>query len=124
MEKGRAGSHNSPFKHTPQDSTAKKSLWAVKVPAQVQGGNTCATLAQIRVAPDPRDLQRLRALPVLSAQLEGYPALALALNDHLALVSSPRLHGAPEAGSAQVIYILVAFFALDLALWCFFPATL
>ncbi|NBX06154.1 MAG: hypothetical protein EBR18_08770 [Betaproteobacteria bacterium] len=74
---------------------AKKSLWADKVFALVRGGNTDAALAQMRVAPDPRDLQRLGTLLMESGLLERYPALALALNDHLALLSSPRLHRAP-----------------------------
>jgi hypothetical protein len=74
---------------------AKKSVWADKVCALVRGGNTDAALAQMRVAPDPQDLKRLRVLLQQSSLLSRHPALALALDDHLALLSSPRLHRAP-----------------------------
>ncbi len=74
---------------------AKKSVWADKVCALVRGGNTDAAMAQMRVAPDPQDLKRLRLLLQQSSLLSRYPALALALDDHLALLSSPRLHRAP-----------------------------
>lgn len=83
------------FFKTQQEFMAKKSLWADKVCALVMGGNTSAAMAQMRVAPDPQDLQRLRKLLIQSGLLERYPALALALNEHLALLSSPRLHRAP-----------------------------
>jgi len=74
---------------------AKKSVWADKVHALVRGGNTDAALAQMRVAPDPKDLKQLKALLEQSGFLSRYPTLATALDDHLALLSSPRLHRAP-----------------------------
>jgi hypothetical protein len=74
---------------------AKKSVWADKVCALVSSGNTDAALAQMRVAPDPKDLKQLRALLEQSGFLSRYPTLATALDDHLALLSSPRLHRAP-----------------------------
>jgi hypothetical protein len=49
----------------------------------------------MRVAPGPKELQRLRALLMQSGLLDRYPVLALALNDHVVLLSSPRLHRAP-----------------------------
>lgn len=61
----------------------------------MRGGNTTAATAQMRVAPGPQDLQRLRLMLTQAGLLEKYPALALALDDHLALLSSPRLHRAP-----------------------------
>jgi len=73
----------------------KKNVWADKVCALVHSGNTAAALAQMRVAPDPQDLKRLRVLLQRSGFLSKYPALALALDEHLALLSSPRLHRAP-----------------------------
>jgi len=78
-----------------QYSMTKKNVWADKVCALVQSGNTGAALAQMRVAPDPQDLKRLRALLERSGFLSQYPALGLALDDHLTLLSSPRLHRAP-----------------------------
>ena len=74
---------------------AKKSVWADKVCALVRSGNRDAALAQMRVAPDPKDLKQLRALLEQSGFLSRYPALATALDDHLALLSSPRMHRAP-----------------------------
>ena len=74
---------------------AKKSVWADKVCALVRNGNTDAALAQMRVAPDPKDLKQLRALFEQSGFLSRYPTLATALDDHLALLSYPRLHRAP-----------------------------
>jgi len=74
---------------------AKKSVWADKVCALVRSGNTAAALAQMRVAPEPRDLQQLRVLLDQFGFLSRYPALGSALDDHLALLSSPRLHRAP-----------------------------
>jgi len=74
---------------------AKKSVWADKVYALVRGGNTDAALAQMRVAPDPKDLKQLKALLEQSGFLSRYTTLATALDDHLALLSSPRLHRAP-----------------------------
>jgi hypothetical protein len=74
---------------------AKKSVWADKVCALVRSGNTDAALAQMRVAPDPQDLKRLRVMLQQFGLLSRHPALALALDDHLALLSSPRLHRAP-----------------------------
>jgi len=74
---------------------AKKSVWADKVCALVRSGNTDAALAQMRVAPDPKDLKQLRILLEKSGFLSRHPNLATALDDHLALLSSPRLHRAP-----------------------------
>ena len=74
---------------------AQKGVWADKVCALVRSGNTDAALAQMRVAPDPKDLKQLRALLEQSGFLSRYPTLATALDDHLALLSSPRLHRAP-----------------------------
>ena len=74
---------------------AKKSVWADKVCALVRSGNKDAALAQMRVAPDPKELKKLRTLLQESGFLSRYPNLATALDDHLALLSSPRLHRAP-----------------------------
>jgi len=95
---------------------AKKNVWADKVCALVRSGNTDAALAQMRVAPDPKDLKQLRTLLEKSGFLSRpdpkdlkqlrtlleksgflsrHPNLATALDDHLALLSSPRLHRAP-----------------------------
>lgn len=77
-------------KHT----TSRQSVWATKVLAIIQAGNTQAALAQIKVAPTVKDLQQLRKL----MQAQKVPAnrvLDEALDANLALLSAPRLHRAP-----------------------------
>ncbi len=78
------------MKHKPRPSD-----WAPKVLALIKGGNLDAALAQIKVAPSVRDLQQLQKA-VLGAPLP--PAarhLVPAIDEHLALLSAPRLHRSP-----------------------------
>ena len=39
---------------------SRPALWASKVTALIQGGNTQAALAQIKVAPSVKDVEQLR----------------------------------------------------------------
>ena len=65
----------------------RKNDWAQRVMALLQGGNASAALAQIKVAPDPKDL---------AAGLVGrWPLVDAAIEDNYALLSAPRLHRAP-----------------------------
>ena len=41
---------------------SRHTVWATKVAALIQGGNSAAALAQIKVAPTVKDLKDLRAL--------------------------------------------------------------
>jgi hypothetical protein len=47
---------------------SRQTIWATKVAALVQGGNSAAALAQIKVAPTVKDLKDLRAL-LISAKV-------------------------------------------------------
>ncbi|HRL99929.1 MAG TPA: hypothetical protein PLE22_10860 [Acidovorax sp.] len=72
-----------------------KSEWPAKVLALIQGGNTNAAIAQIKVAPSAADVARLQAL---LAQLPPTPAITqltqVAEEEH-ALLAAPRLHRSP-----------------------------
>lgn len=74
---------------------AQKSTWAPKVMALIQAGNVNAALAQIKVAPTPRDLQQLRKLLTDKGVLPGHRVLDDATNDMIAALSAPRLHRSP-----------------------------
>ncbi len=74
---------------------ARHSVWATKVAALIQGGNTAAALAQIKVAPSVKDVQQLRAALVASGQLARNKVLDDATSDQIVALSSPRLHRSP-----------------------------
>ena len=74
---------------------SRPSVWAPKVAALVQGGNTQAALAQIKVAPTVRDLEQLRALLTASKTLAKHPNVDAATRDQIVALSSPRLHRSP-----------------------------
>ncbi len=74
---------------------SRPSVWAPKVAALVQGGNTQAALAQIKVAPTVRDLEQLRALLTASKALAKHPNVDAATRDQIVALSSPRLHRSP-----------------------------
>ena len=72
-----------------------KSEWPAKVLALIQGGNTNAAIAQIKVAPSVGDITRLQAL---LAQLPSSPALVQlnkVVEEERALLAAPRLHRSP-----------------------------
>jgi hypothetical protein len=70
-------------------------VWATKVAALIQGGNSAAALAQIKVAPTVKDLQQLRAILASTKLLTGNPNLDAAIQDMIMALSSPRLHRSP-----------------------------
>ncbi len=73
----------------------RKNDWAPRVMTLLQGGNVPAALAQIKVAPDPKDLAALRKA-IAAAGLRGrWPVVEAAIEDHHALLSAPRLHRSP-----------------------------
>ena len=74
---------------------ARQSIWAGKVATLIQGGNTAAALAQIKVAPTVKDVQQLRALLMASGQLARNKAVDDATSDQIVALSSPRLHRSP-----------------------------
>ena len=74
---------------------ARQSIWAGKVATLIQGGNTAAALAQIKVAPTVQDVQQLRALLLANGTLARNKAIDDATSDQIVALSSPRLHRSP-----------------------------
>lgn len=74
---------------------SRQSAWATKVAALIQGGNSQAALAQIRVAPTVRDVQALRTLLLASGQMARHPQVDSATQDQIQALSAPRLHRSP-----------------------------
>lgn len=74
---------------------SRQSVWATKVAALVQGGNSQAALAQIKVAPTVRDVEQLRALLASAKLLVKHPNVDAATADQIVALSSPRLHRSP-----------------------------
>jgi hypothetical protein len=74
---------------------ARHSVWATKVAALIQGGNSQAALAQIKVAPTVKDLQQLRVILTDSKLLHRHRDVDAATADQIVALSSPRLHRSP-----------------------------
>ena len=74
---------------------ARQSIWAGKVATLIQGGNTAAALAQIKVAPTVKDVQQLRALLLANGTLARNRVVDDATSDQIVALSSPRLHRSP-----------------------------
>ncbi|NMM20759.1 MAG: hypothetical protein HHJ15_12530 [Rhodoferax sp.] len=74
---------------------SRPSVWATKVAGLIQGGNSEAALAQIKVAPTVKDLKDLRALLISLKLLARHPNVDDATNDMITALSSPRLHRSP-----------------------------
>lgn len=74
---------------------SRYSVWATKVAALIQGGNSSAALAQIKVAPTVKDLRDLRTLLSGANLLAKHPNVDAATADQIVALSSPRLHRSP-----------------------------
>lgn len=74
---------------------SRPSVWATKVAALIQGGNSDAALAQIKVAPTVKDLKDLRAALIAAKLLARHPNIDTTTEDMIAALSSPRLHRPP-----------------------------
>lgn len=74
---------------------SRPSVWATKVAALIQGGNSDAALAQIKVAPTVKDLKELRAALIAAKLLARYPNIDTTTEDMIAALSAPRLHRSP-----------------------------
>jgi hypothetical protein len=74
---------------------SRHSAWATKVAALIQGGNSDAALAQIKVAPTVKDLKDLRAILMATKLLARHPNIDSVTQDMIAALSSPRLHRSP-----------------------------
>ena len=74
---------------------SRPSVWATKVAALIQGGNSAAALAQIKVAPTVKDLKYLRTALISAKLLTKHPNIDSATEDMITALSSPRLHRSP-----------------------------
>ncbi len=74
---------------------ARANDWAGKVMALVNGGNTAAAIAQIKVAPSVKDLKALQTIMIMSRLTGKYRQLDAAIEENLALLSAQRLHRSP-----------------------------
>ncbi len=74
---------------------SRPNVWATKVAALIQGGNSAAALEQIKVAPTVKDLQQLRVLLTSAKLLARHPNIDSTTQDMIATLSSPRLHRSP-----------------------------
>lgn len=74
---------------------SRPSIWATKVAALIQGGNSAAALAQIKVAPTVQDLQQLRAILTTAKLLARYQNVEQTIADQIVALSAPRLHRSP-----------------------------
>ncbi len=74
---------------------SRPAVWATKVAALIQGGNTQAALAQIKVAPSVKDVEQLRTLLDNVGLLTRHPAIDSTTQDQIAALKGSRLHRAP-----------------------------
>ena len=74
---------------------SRQSVWATKVAALVQGGNSAAAIAQIKVAPTVKDLRDLRTLLISAKLLARHPNVDDATSDMIVALSAPRLSRSP-----------------------------
>jgi hypothetical protein len=74
---------------------SRPHVWASKVTILIQGGNTQAALAQIKVAPSVKDVEQLRTLLIDKGLLARNPILDSATQDQINALLGSRLHRAP-----------------------------
>lgn len=74
---------------------SRPAIWATKVAALIQGGNTQAAQAQIKVAPSVKDVEQLRTLLANAGLLARNPVIDSATQDQIAALKGSRLHRAP-----------------------------
>jgi hypothetical protein len=74
---------------------ARTSEWAEKVLGLLKGGNTTASIAQIKVAPSVKDLKALQTAMIVGRLTGRWKDVDAAVADNLTLLSAPRLHRSP-----------------------------
>lgn len=74
---------------------SRPKVWATKVAALIQGGNSAAALNQIKVAPSKNDLLQLRAILSGAKAFSRCPDIDQAITDQILTLSSSRLHRSP-----------------------------
>ena len=73
----------------------RTSEWAIKVLAVLKAGNADAAIAQIRVAPNVKDLKALQAALAASPLAGRWRDVESAIEDNITALSAPRLHRSP-----------------------------
>lgn len=74
---------------------SRPHVWASKIVTLIQGGNTQAALAQIKVAPSVTDVEQLRSLLTTAKLLARNPLLDAATQDQINALKGSRLHRSP-----------------------------
>ena len=74
---------------------AKTSEWATKVLAVLRAGNAAAAIAQIKVAPNVKDLKALQAALAANPLAGRWKDVDAAIDDNISALSAPRLHRSP-----------------------------
>ena len=74
---------------------AKTSEWATKVLAVLRAGNPGAAIAQIKVAPNVKDLKALQVALAASPLAGRWREVEAAIDDNISALSAPRLHRSP-----------------------------
>ena len=74
---------------------ARTSEWAAKVLAVLRAGNSAAAIAQIKAAPNVKDLKALQATLAASPLAGRWRDVDAAIDDNINALSAPRLHRSP-----------------------------
>ena len=74
---------------------AKPSDWAPKVLGLLRAGNSGAAIAQIKVAPNVKDLKALQAALAAGPFAKRWNDVDAAIDDNISALSAPRLHRSP-----------------------------
>jgi hypothetical protein len=74
---------------------SRPAIWASKIVTLIQGGNTQAALAQIKVAPSVKDVEQLRTLLGNAGLLARNPLIDGSTQDQIAALKGSRLHRSP-----------------------------
>ena len=73
----------------------RTSEWASKVMTVLKAGNAGAAIAQIKVAPNVKDLKVLQAALAASPLAGRWRDVEAAIDDNINALSAPRLHRSP-----------------------------
>ena len=74
---------------------ARTNEWATKVLAVLKAGNAAAAIAQIKVAPNVKDLKALQTALAASPLAARWKDVDAAIDDNISALSAPRLHRSP-----------------------------
>ena len=74
---------------------AKPSEWAIKVLALLRAGNSGSAIAQIKVAPNVKDLKALQTALAATPFAGRWKDVDAAIDDNITALAAPRLHRSP-----------------------------